>query len=100
MSYIESLERAIEKAHGVKCAYLETIPVKEIFNGKVVWEGEVEVFSLKDHPKSKKCYAWSHLIGDKDQNKRFVTVLEIPPVNSPETAVRASIISEYKTHKD
>ena len=54
---------------------------------------------MKDHPKSKKCYAWSHLINDKDENKRFVTVLEIPPVNSPEKAVKASIVSEYKSSK-
>ena len=34
--------------------------------------------------------------GDKDERERFVAVLEIPPVESPETAVRASIMADGK----
>jgi hypothetical protein len=49
--------------------------------------------------KAKGAYAWSHLDGDKDQQTRYVAVLEIPPVESPQTAVRASIIADAKASK-
>jgi hypothetical protein len=33
---------------------------------------------------------------EKDEGKWFIAVLEIPPVVSPETAVKASIIADSK----
>ena len=55
-----------------------------------------EVFAITGHPKAKRCYAWGHVSGDDDQARRYVCVLELPPVDSPETAVRAGIMSEIK----
>jgi hypothetical protein len=60
--------------------------VKEVFNGKTIWEGNVEVFDLQEHPKANTTYAWSHAT-DAPQPKRHVTVLHIPPAVCPETAV-------------
>ena len=40
--------------------------------------------------------AWSHLDGAKDERTRFVAVLEIPPVESAETAVRVQIVKDSK----
>ena len=74
----------------------ETVSVHEIFRGQTVWQGEVEVFDLNGHPKAKRAYAWSHREGKNDAGERFVAVLELPPVISPETAVRASIVSDSK----
>jgi hypothetical protein len=48
------------------------------------------------HPKTKSCYAWSHLDGEHDERTRFVAVLEIPPVESAETAVRLQIVKDFK----
>jgi hypothetical protein len=64
-----------------------------MFWQKVAWDGVVEVFRLAGHPKAKRCYAWSFTEG---KETRFVTVLEIPPVESAQTAVRAAIASEAK----
>jgi hypothetical protein len=74
----------------------ETVPVHEVFQGQTVWQGDVEVFDLNGHPKAERAYAWSHLDGEKDERTRFVTVLELPPVNSPETAVRVQIVADVK----
>jgi hypothetical protein len=38
----------------------------------------------------------SHLDGAKDERTRFVAVLEIPPVISPETAVKMAITADAK----
>jgi hypothetical protein len=65
--------------------------VVEPFEGKTAWQGTVEVFDLIDHPKSKRAYAWTYRQGD--QNKS-VAVLGMPPVDSPQTAVRAAITAK------
>ena len=79
--------------------YRETVPVQEVFQGKIIWQGEVEVFDLFGHDKAKVCYGWSHREGKDDKGERFVTVLQIPPVISPETAVKIAIAAEVKGKK-
>jgi hypothetical protein len=49
--------------------------------------------------KAKRAYAWSHLDGKNDERTRFVAVLEIPPVESAETAVRVQIVNDAKKGK-
>ena len=75
---------------------MESVPITEYFQGKVVWDGIVEVFHLKGHPKTDRVYAWLHYTDDPIKPKRHVTVLHIPPVVSPRTAVQAAIVQEYK----
>ena len=74
----------------------ESVSVHEIFRDQTVWKGEVKVFDLNGHPKAKRCDGWSHPEGENDKGERFVTVLEIPPVESAITAVRASIVADSK----
>jgi hypothetical protein len=96
VDYIAELQAAILNLHGCKATYLETVPVIETFQGETIWQGEVEVFELTGHPKAKRAYAWGHVTGDNDQARRYVTVLELPPVDSPQTAVKAGIMSEIQ----
>jgi hypothetical protein len=42
---------------------------------------------------------WSHPENADGTGERFVTVLEIPPVDSPQTAVKISIVSDLKKKK-
>jgi len=94
--YIERLKLAVEQLHNCSAIYVSTVPVHEKFDGKTVWQGEVEIFDLTGHPKAKRCYAWSHLEGEDDEDERFVAVLEIPPVDSAVTAVRVQIVKDGK----
>lgn len=96
MSDVEDIKIVIENLHGCKPRHIETVPIKEVFQGQIVWQGDVEVFDLENHPKANRVYAWSHLAGDNDEQKRYVTVLQIPPVDSPETAVKLAIVQEYR----
>ena|SRR5947207_15488413 len=98
MTYIEELKDVIRKLHGVESAHVTSVPVKEVFGGKTVWDGVVEVFSLHGHPKANTAYAWSHATDDPDSPKRHVTVLHVPPAVSPETAVRAFIVQEFRAN--
>ena len=94
MTYHEELRDVIHKLHGAKATHVESVPVTEAFKGETIWDGVVEVFDLHDHPQTHRAYAWSH---DTDgKGKRHVTVLHIPPAISPETAVRAALVQEYR----
>jgi hypothetical protein len=100
-SGIRAIERmtgvlAIRRLHGCESRHIESVPIHEEFRGQTVWSGTVEVFELTDHPKAKVCYAWGHHTGKNDKQSRYVIVLGIPPVDSPVTAVRASIAFELK----
>jgi hypothetical protein len=97
MTAIEELREVIRKLHGVYSTHRASVPVKEVFNGKTVWEGIVEVFDLHGHDKANTAYAWSHATDNPANPKRHVTVLHIPPAVSPETAVRAAIVQEFRS---
>lgn len=93
-SYIAELQGVIRKIHGVESCHLESVPVKETFQDKTVWEGVVEVFELIGHPTAQRVYAWTH--DAADGKKRHVTVLHMDKVTSPLLAVRAAIIQEFR----
>ena len=90
---IENLRTAIETRHKCKAVHERSAVIVEKFGGKTAWEGVVLSFTLTGHAKTKRCYALSY----RDRKEiRYVKVLEIPPVISPETAVRALIVADSK----
>ena len=89
------LKRAVEAQHGCTATLIQSMPVKETFDGKTVWEGIVHVFQIHGHPKASKAYAWSSPIEGSDK-RRFFAVLHLPPVTSPAEAVQAAIVAEQK----
>lgn len=91
----ENLKRAIETLHACQASYIEDIAVIEKFGQDTVWEGFVSVFDIKGHGKADKCYAWSSPI-EGSKKRRFYAVLNTPPVDSPQKAVRASIVRDFK----
>jgi hypothetical protein len=94
----KDLKKAIEKLHNCHASHIEDTLVIEKFNSEIVWEGTVSIFELKGHLKATRCYAWSSPI-EGSTKRRYYTVLHIPPVDSPEKAVRASIVQDHKTGK-
>lgn len=90
---IEALQKAILDLHGLQATHLESVPITETFKGRTVWDGIVEVFSVRGHPQAKRAYAWSHRDGEGDEETRYFAVLELPPVDSARNAVRVAIAS-------
>ena len=90
---IDNLREAIETMHHCGAVHVGSEPVIEVFNGEVAWDGVVETFDLEGHPKAKRCHAWSFIENGEPQ---YTTVLEIPPVDSAETAVKVAIASEAR----
>lgn len=90
--YIKKLQEAINETEHCQSDHRTSIHVTEFFQGEMAWDGEVEVFDLIAHPKAKRCYVWSC-----DQGGTLATiVLKIPPVDSPQTAVKVAIAAKAK----
>ena len=49
------------------------------------------MFSLFGHPKAKFCYGWSY--GEPEE---FITILELPPVDSLQAAVKVGVTYQVK----
>jgi len=96
VSYIQELQDVIRRIHGAEATHVESVPVKEMFRGKTVWEGVVEVFDLIGHPTAFRVYAWAHETDDPQKPIRHVTVLHLHPIKSAQDAVRAAILQEVK----
>ena len=97
--YLARLQVAVSQMHNCGAVWRESVPVKEVFRGETLWNGDVEVFDLTGHPKAKRAFGWSHPDGADNKTERFVAVLEIPPVESALTAVRGSIVADGKKNK-
>jgi len=96
--YIERLQMVIRQLHKCDAEHTGTEPVKEVFRGETVWEGDVEVFNVTGHPRAKRAYAWSEYQGTLKQ--RFTAVLEIRPVKSALDAVKVSIVAGAKKEEE
>jgi hypothetical protein len=92
---MDDLIKAISNLHNCKATYTESVDVKEVFEGKTAWDGTIHVFEV-DHPNSDTCYAWSSSI-EGSSKRKYYAVLKIPPVDSPVAAVRASIVSDFRS---
>ena len=91
MHELKALRMAVDRLHECKARHLKSVPVKEIYQGKTVWDGVVEVFELSGHSPAKRCYIWGHWEDEAGKQTRIVTVLGVPPIDSPLAAVRAAI---------
>lgn len=90
---LPTFQAAILATHGAHSRQIDRVRVEETFEGQPVWNGEVLIFELLDHPTATRCYAWS--VGD-----RVTTILLEPPVDSPNAAVRAAIAAEYNEQRE
>jgi hypothetical protein len=94
MSDLAALQEAIRKLHDCESEHVESVPITERFQGKIVWQGTVEVFVLRGHPQAQRCYVWAH--AQDGGGQRYVAVLELPPVDSARKAVQVAIAAEAK----
>jgi hypothetical protein len=88
--YLAHFEKAIKTTFGLDSKHLETVAVVETNRGQVIWDGEVEVFSVTGQPDARRCYVWAE---DIPTGTHLVVVLERPPIKSPLDAVRAAIMT-------
>jgi hypothetical protein len=99
---IEKLRLAIEQTERCRAKHLTSQIVLEGYRDCPLWEGVVETFELTDHPKANLAYAWLRGVAHSPLERpeeHYTIVLGIPPVRSPETAVRAAIMAQVRSSK-
>lgn len=92
------LQQAIEAQHGGRARFNSVVSIDEHHDGRPVWQGEVHMFDLEDHPKATRAYAWSSPLEGSDK-RRFYAVLHLGGIRSPLDAVRAAIVAESRNAK-
>ena len=91
MSHREPLAKEIERIHESPALWEATVPVREVVDGEVIFDGKVDVYLLVGHDKAKRCYAWISVTSAGET--RLHTMLEIPPIVSAADAVRTAAAS-------
>jgi hypothetical protein len=88
---IERLREAVERAHDCKARHVCSTVVSEVSEGEIVWHGVVKTFDIEGHPKATRCYAFPFSEGEKSDPSAGMIILDLPPVDSPQTAVKEAI---------
>jgi hypothetical protein len=83
--YLERLRAVIQELYRCEATHRRTVNIHN-----QIWKGKVEVFRLSGHRRVKRCFAWSCMDGDENQED-LVVILEDATVAGPVTAVRAAI---------
>jgi hypothetical protein len=96
VKYLDEIKVAIRQKHGCDSIFKEIVPVKEVFQGKTAWEGEVAVFDLLGHPTATHCFAWGYPPEDSAKEREIFMVIDIPPVDSAETAIKFALAAHAR----
>lgn len=91
---IEKFKLLLGSEFRCKARHVASTPVFEVFSGKVIWDGIVETFDLDGYPKAKRCYVSPFIDDDKPNSPAGKIIFEIPPVDSPQSAVKVAIASK------
>jgi hypothetical protein len=89
--YKRELLNAIENRAKCGAVYVQTQPVRIVEDGVVRWKGKVEVYQLKEHPQAKLAFGWGYQNAQK--KVEYVTVMGIPPLDTPVGAVKGFLAS-------
>jgi hypothetical protein len=100
MTYIQGLTDAIAQTHGVAACHIETVPIREMWQGEVAWEGAVEVFAVEHSSGATRCYGWGYPADNDTTRRQYVCVLGLGPVDSPINAVRAAIRAQVQSKEN
>src|SRR5690349_19509147 len=85
---IAQLRNTVEIMHRCTARHLKSTPISELFGGEIPRDGVVETCEITGSTQAKRCYAWSFI---ENEERRYVAVLEIPPIDSAETAVKMAM---------
>lgn len=94
MSVVEQLQALIRRKFGCEAVRVESVRVREVEGGRIVWDGQVQVFRLEGHQRARRCFGWHHV--GPDGRERFSAMLEEGHVDSPRAAVRAAMVDESR----
>ena len=85
-------QKTILDFFGCASTHCDTIRVREDYRGRVLWEGDVDVFDLDGHPSAPRAYVLR--FEGENGATRVYPVLHAGLVDSPQSAARAIVVHE------
>ena len=95
MNDLRAIQELIRKQHGCDSLHVQSVPVAEKAPGGAIWSGDVEVFELLGHAKARRCYVVRQI--NERGGRQYLTVLKLPPVDSPQRAVQTALAESRKS---
>lgn len=89
LTAIREVKRVVDMKHG-KSRLLQSVPVKETFQGAIIWDGAVHIFDVLD---GSRLYVWSTPAVGRDEPRVWM-IPHSAQIASPAAAVRSVIIPE------
>jgi hypothetical protein len=87
---VSDLCESIRAMHGAPCEFLRSVCVKQVYKGRVLWQGIVGIFRVDLCSEAVECYAWAT---DSLAGANYpVVFLKTRLVDSPAAAVREHIM--------
>jgi len=96
--YTKRVQAGIRRQYACWSTHLESVPLEIQQDRKTIWKGVVEMFRLSDDAPATICYAWGSAQVTNGTDHQIVTVLAVPPVNSPRKAVESYLTSKGKVN--
>ena len=81
---LPGFQHALMAIHGAHSRFEKRVRVVEEIEGVRVWEGDVLVFELLDHPTATRCYTW-------EIDGEVTAILHDDLAKSPRDAVRTAL---------
>jgi hypothetical protein len=92
----EGLQAAIEREHGGTATFIGTELVTAIWQGRIAWQGVVQIYALTGEAQFKTVYAWLDHPDGSGAPRRVHTALRAGSINTPWDAVNAAIVANYR----
>jgi hypothetical protein len=97
MPDLAEVRNTVEKIYSAKAKLLQSVPVREELEGKVVWKGLVRIFEIET-PEIMRVYAGS-LVAGAGATRRVFALQHTEKISSPIAAVRAAIVMEQRRER-
>jgi hypothetical protein len=94
---IAELWREVEARHACKARFVRKKQTLASVGCIELWNGDVYLFELLDHPKTKLCYAWAYR---REGERHIHTVLRIHPVLNASDAIFIDFVRGLKEKYD
>ena len=95
----ERLKAAIEREHGGTATLIGTELVTAMWQGRIAWQGVVQVYALTGEAQFKTVYAWLEHPDGSGHSRRVHTALKAGSIKTASDAVNAAIVANYRPTK-
>ena len=92
----EGLKAVIEGEYGGTATFIGVEPVTAMWQGRIAWQGVVQIYALTGTAQFKTVYAWLAHPDGSGNRRQMYTALRAGAVNTPWDAVNTAVAASQK----